>query len=253
MRTTIASVNSGNPICVLMECAGGAQQIPSGSYGSTPAQFDNSTKLATTGFVQRALGNRQGVVNVVSSITLTPAQAGSLVEITGGSGVTVTLPPTTGIPGAAYSFYNNTGSAVTVSAASGQNINLGRTNVASFTLQPGGTCDVVTDGMSWEVFGEAMLPYSALFGATLAGSGYQKLPSGLILQWGTAPSTAPGTITSVFFPIAFPTAALSISFTPIGGTVYQLDVQNLVKSSFSVGNPASSPNAIAMFWMAIGY
>lgn len=27
MRTTIAGVNSGNPICVLMECAGGAQQV----------------------------------------------------------------------------------------------------------------------------------------------------------------------------------------------------------------------------------
>ncbi|RKE35304.1 hypothetical protein B0G76_1365 [Paraburkholderia sp. BL23I1N1] len=28
MHATIAGVNSGNPICVLMECAGGAQQIP---------------------------------------------------------------------------------------------------------------------------------------------------------------------------------------------------------------------------------
>jgi hypothetical protein len=28
MRLTIPGVNSGNPICVLMECAGGAQQIP---------------------------------------------------------------------------------------------------------------------------------------------------------------------------------------------------------------------------------
>ncbi|MBU9502813.1 hypothetical protein KTE68_21930 [Burkholderia multivorans] len=28
MRATIAGVNSGNPICVLMECAGGAQQVP---------------------------------------------------------------------------------------------------------------------------------------------------------------------------------------------------------------------------------
>ncbi len=227
MRTTIASVNSGNPICVLMECAGGAQQIPSGSYGSTPAQFDNSMKLATTGFVQRALGNRQGVVNVVSSITLTPAQAGSLVEINGGAGVTVTLPPTTGIAGAAFSIYNNTGTAVAVSAATGQNINLGRTNVAGFALQPGGTCDVVTDGMSWEVFGEAMLPYSAFFAGSIGSAGYQKLPSGLIVQWGVLTAS---TGWAWVYPTAFPTGCLGALCTNLDSGASYSTIYNTTAS-----------------------
>lgn len=55
MKTAIAGVNGGNPICVLLECVGGAQQIPVGSYGTTPSSGDNSNKLSTTAFVQAAI------------------------------------------------------------------------------------------------------------------------------------------------------------------------------------------------------
>jgi hypothetical protein len=34
MHATIASVNSGNPICILMECPGGTQQIPAGTQSN---------------------------------------------------------------------------------------------------------------------------------------------------------------------------------------------------------------------------
>ncbi|MBB5444660.1 hypothetical protein HDG38_003289 [Paraburkholderia sp. WSM4177] len=34
MHATIAGVNSGNPICVLMECAGGAQQVTAGTQSN---------------------------------------------------------------------------------------------------------------------------------------------------------------------------------------------------------------------------
>ena len=40
---------------VLLECTGGAQQLPSGSYGATPTAGDNSTKVATTAFVTNAV------------------------------------------------------------------------------------------------------------------------------------------------------------------------------------------------------
>ncbi|MBN6728568.1 hypothetical protein [Burkholderia multivorans] len=38
MRATIAGVNSGNPICVLMECAGGAQQVAPGAKSQHAVQ-----------------------------------------------------------------------------------------------------------------------------------------------------------------------------------------------------------------------
>lgn len=44
---------------------------------------------------------------------------------------------------------------------------------------------------------------------SLVANGYQKLPGGLIVQWGTAAS-AVSTTTSVPFPISFPTNALAV-------------------------------------------
>jgi hypothetical protein len=49
MRATIAGVNSGNPIAVLMECAGGAQQIPPGTQSGHAAQ------LGQAGFQNQAV------------------------------------------------------------------------------------------------------------------------------------------------------------------------------------------------------
>src|SRR3990172_8167803 len=46
------------------------------------------------------------------------------------------------------------------------------------------------------------------FAASYAASGYQKLPGGLIIQWGSQVVTS--TQTSYNFPIAFPTAGLAI-------------------------------------------
>lgn len=43
---------------------------------------------------------------------------------------------------------------------------------------------------------------------SLAGSGYQKLPGGLIIQWGTIASTVANGQRTITFPIAFPTGCL---------------------------------------------
>lgn len=53
----------------------------------------------------------------------------------------------------------------------------------------------------------------SLFTQLLAANGYQKLPSGLIIQWGQA-SPSSGTVT-VTFPIAFPAACAAVTSSPI--------------------------------------
>lgn len=58
--------------------------------------------------------------------------------------------------------------------------------------------------------GVSLLP---LFGASLAGTGWQKLPSGLIIQWGNVAIT---TIASLYsFPFAFPTGSYQVVISPI--------------------------------------
>ena len=51
------------------------------------------------------------------------------------------------------------------------------------------------------------------YNACLAINGYQKLPSGLIMQWGQSPNPATQLQTTVTFPIPFPTACLNVSAT----------------------------------------
>ena len=61
---------------------------------------------------------------------------------------------------------------------------------------------------------------AALQGANqnLAASGYQKLPGGLIIQWGTVATDSTGTVAATF-PIAFPSAALQLVVTgSVGAT-----------------------------------
>lgn len=48
---------------VVLECTGGAQQLGANSYGVTPSGGDNSTKVATTAFVQSAIPQSQFTVN----------------------------------------------------------------------------------------------------------------------------------------------------------------------------------------------
>ncbi|MFP1739794.1 gp53-like domain-containing protein [Lonsdalea quercina] len=53
-----------------------------------------------------------------------------------------------------------------------------------------------------------LFPAASAFGASLAGAGWQKLPSGLIIQWGIVSGTS-GKISGTY-PIAFPNAVLQV-------------------------------------------
>jgi hypothetical protein len=97
---------------------------------------------------------------------------------------------------------------------------------------------------------------------SLAASGYQKLPSGLIVQWGVG--TTVDATGSVTFPIAFPTACRSIQitensaagWTSINHTVY--GVHSRAAAGFSVmsfnWNGTTYVNSAGSFdYIAIGH
>lgn len=97
------------------------------------------------------------------------------------------------------------------------------------------------------------------FTALKSANGYQKLPSGLIIQWGTVTTAAAPT--TVNFPIVFPNACLSVtasasSESTVGSEVFQY--QNVNASSFgahAISFVSGSWNyyAIQLKWIAIGY
>lgn len=89
----------------------------------------------------------------------------------------------------------------------------------------------------------------------LATPGYQKLPGGLIIQWGSQASIAAGGSATVTLPIAMPNTVLRVvvtvetsinSSTPAAGAWSSINA-----ASFTLRNLSASIGAFS--WIAIGY
>lgn len=98
---------------------------------------------------------------------------------------------------------------------------------------------------------------------SIGGSGYQKLPGRLIVQWGGVPSVA-GAAAAVTFPIAFPNALVMRGAflndvggaTPPGGFA---SVAALTDIKINMGINAwyatntRAPAGLTLWWIALGY
>lgn len=183
---------------------------------TTPAQFDNSTKAATTAFVHTAGLGFPGITVVSANTMLTAENAGQLVSCNGAGGITVTLPLTTGVPiGKGIAIRCNTApGSVTISRQGGESIVSSQGAATTLTLKQGDVAFFVSNGAgAWTAVFESG---STLFPASLAASGYQRLPSGLILQWGSVTINANNANTDVTLPITFPNAGLQV-VASVGG------------------------------------
>ena len=91
-------------------------------------------------------------------------------------------------------------------------------------------------------------------GSTKTQNGYQKLPGGLIVQWGTV-SISANSVTTVTFPVAFPNAGLagyaSKHDANANGTQYRWDCSAPGKTQMSMANNWTT--AISGSWLVIGY
>ena len=244
---------------------GGSAQLPSatvmsGANWTTPAQFDNGSKLATTAFVKRALGNRAGFAIYSTNTQLTNADIGKYVFFNG-TGITLTLPDATqSIPGSVISLYGNSAAGtLNIAAFAGQKLTIGSLGQKStFTL---GMLDSITfvniDGMWYGLDGSAFNGGSSAFTALQSVNGYQKLPGGMILQWGMASANnAVATQTNaVTFPTAFPTNPVMVLTDHVGGvsSVNTIVVSGTVTTTgFSWGSDYVG-GSMSVFWMALGY
>jgi hypothetical protein len=221
-----------------------------GELYQTPPQFDSSRKAATTEFVQRALGNLSGFLPVSASTTLAKSQAGKLVQIENqiAAGQTITLPLVDGLPnGACFWMYNTSLSQKVTIAANGENIFT--SGGSSLAMNPGeyAIFEAQPPGQ-WNVLGTISAIH---FKASLYGIGYQRLPSGLILQWGNI-----GSNSDVVFPVAFSTAVFIVlahsvaAGHPDGLTNVETWVRSMSATGCSIGR---ANNQVGAYWLAIGY
>lgn len=242
---------------------------------STAPQFDNDLSLATTEFVQRALGNFRGFVGLEANTVLTAADVGNSYEVAHSStpfAVTLPLSDAAINGGGTMYFRNDNISAVTIQRQGADVIQMGNSGgVTSMVLQRGDDVWLMkgSDGNWYGIGGSARLRYSdGDFGKSLAVNGYQKLPSGLIIQWGqvhlgTGSSAYAADIT---FPIAFPTACINF-IASIGVNAPDLDINSYrtARQAVAAGAPTSAGCEIQAFidnltgsardiyWVARGY
>ncbi|WP_230951842.1 hypothetical protein [Burkholderia cepacia] len=119
--------------------------------GITAPQFDNTAKLATTAFVQRAGGNFQTRKYVVGSGTLAASDTGSWIQAGGSGPSTITLPAPTTI-NLTYTITNVTNNSTSVTIATpSANIYNQAMGAPTFLIDVGATVELVSDGSNWTI------------------------------------------------------------------------------------------------------
>jgi hypothetical protein len=80
--------------------------------------------------------------------------------------------------------------------------------------------------------------------------GFQKMPNGMIIQWGKATVTGVAEPGDILFPTAFPNKVTNISLTPIDSNA-SVRVQSSTNGHFKAAHDMNG--AVQIFWLAIGY
>lgn len=216
------------------------------TMAATPPQFDNDLSVATTEFVQRALGNFQRVLIAppTGALTLTAADVGSFV--TGGDGRHVVLPAASSVP-AGSSFYLNVSyistTSGTIYTARGSNVStpyeVGFRGLSSYA-------HVVCKSGVWQIIGgAAALKDENIVLAESGGSGlhtwwYHRLPNSNIIMQGGSTTIMPG----------FNYVTLPVSHTNGGWTCYVQVMDGLERGSrYTIG---ASFNGLTQLVIAFG-
>ena len=93
---------------------------------------------------------------------------------------------------------------------------------------------------------------------SLNSSGWTKLPSGLILQWGKTPVIHDESTTNIVFPIVFPNKVLSVQLTEnqmrtTANHATHLAALNVSNTKFTFKMNSTLPIDTSADWFAIGY
>ncbi|MDR6926888.1 phage tail protein [Pseudomonas sp. BE134] len=227
--------------------------VMSGPNWITRPQFDNTKAFATTEFVQRASGNLAGYVAYGVNTVLTAADVGKYIYANGVS-ITLTLPDLTLLPAGSRLYIQASASSnkVTVTSVNGNFSGPNGSVVGSpnFVLSEGVASEFISSGTGWIAVGGSGV-------SALSPTGYQKLPSGLIIQWGVRVESS-ATSGSITLPIAFNTFAVVLASDAKSGD------DNVIVSAYianansftwraQLGGGSTPAMPATWYWVAIGY
>ncbi|EJA7498665.1 phage tail protein [Escherichia coli] len=196
----------------------------------TPAAGNNTTRIATTAFVQAA---------ITALINGAPATLDTLKEIAAAINNDPKFSTTINNALAGKQPLDNTLTHLSGKDVAGLLTYLGLGEAAKRNVGTGAN----------------QIPDMGSFTLSVSGTGYQKLPSGFILQWGSigAPGIAQDVVTH--FPIAFPNRCLRVlvsqDYTPDSGAVGYIACAGFSPDPVKFISRASTPGLGASF-LALG-
>jgi hypothetical protein len=227
----------------------------------TPPQFDDSTKIATTQFVHRALGNTAGVIGISGSpFSVSAAYAGYTLVVLDGGGV-VNIDPTGMKNGSVLSIIAHPTSNTTL-------VLQGGAQYRPIEMFPGATSYLLRARSQIQLVWDGTYFYPLQGGAanirTLTGGdfGYMRLENGVMLQWGVDGTGIGETSRSVSFNTTFSSSAMSVMLVGKNlSSIVNNNIPQLVSmssSSFTYFNqgiaeptqPITDNHGV--YWFAIG-
>lgn len=229
----------------------------------TAAAGTNTTQLANMAAVQQAVnGKLTKSVAGGATVTLTATEAGyAMLELTGAltANIAVVVPTASGqwiVKNATTGAYTLTvktaaGTGIAVTQGSTESLWCDGTNVLE---ADGGKADKATTLAGYNITDAVALASFTGANQSLAATGYQKLPGGLILQW-TKTATIPlgGSSSLWTFPVAFPSAVIGFSGMFHGTSAGTLEVVSFTNTSAVFGDGVSTGAANPAFVFALGY
>lgn len=203
------------------------------------------------------LGNIAGHAGIGVNTTLTSADAGKVFSVYN-AGLAIQIDTSGLTVGDRFMFIGNGGGATLTRTDGGNFYSLGAFTGTSIAFTTGQGVSFYWDGngLIVENFG-LNLKYSVNFGYSLGDSGFQRLPSGLIIQWGRL-VTNNVTDTAVTFPVAYPSNVGFVTVamnTRVGGADQYLNgaiAYGVANNGFTLQNRVDS-NGNTFRWLAVGY
>jgi len=218
----------------------------------TPSSADNSTRLATTAYVQTGLATKAALAGSSGQV-FSVANAASASQALPLGQAQSTFAALAGSSTQTFSVANAVSSSQALPLGQAQSTfaALAGSSTQTFSVSPGASTNQAVN------FGQ--------FASSLSANGYQILPGGLILQWGITSAFPTGASTSSVtgtFPVNFPNNAFVIVGTPdnlAASTWDELAVMNTSLTTsgytFYIGTANSSRsigNTVHVRWFAIG-
>lgn len=211
-KIKLATSIGGSAIDITVANTGNLTLTPV-SLANTPPVGATGNQVATAGFVSLAAnagGKFTGAIDYATPVTLASA---ATVDIGAAASNVLTVTGTTAITSFGTA---SSGTTRTITFSGALVLTYNATSLilpgsVNITTIAGDTAVFESLGSgNWRCISYTVGNVSPVYGNSLTAAGYQKLPGGLIMQWGSYTTTTNEGTTAVTYPIAFPTAVLNV-------------------------------------------